>query len=255
MKHLSKLIFKNNLFLLHSFLFLLFFSLQVSGQNFQQGFTDGYKKTLSNDRTGATEGFGDGGDISKCDNFGGTYADGFTCGVKQATEYLQSRKRDMAVKEQNRPKELTLKDINFDKPLENILAEIENRKQNIIQNIDPNINEQAKREYIQVLESNTDNLVRVVTNRWNNLHQNNTSSETGNNSNSELRYNPQYVQQMMQQQQQSQNNYNQQFENSMNELSSSMKSLSNSMNAIAIQNIKNELIRRKNYLKTNLNKY
>jgi hypothetical protein len=250
MKHLSKLIFKNNLFLLHSFLFLLFFSLQVSGQNFQQGFTDGYKKTLSNDRTGATEGFGDGGDISKCDNFGGTYADGFTCGVKQATEYLQSRKRDMALKEQNRPKELTLKDINFEKPLENILAEIENRKQNIIQNIDPNINEQAKREYIQVLESNTDNLVRVVTNRWNNLHQNNTSSETGNNSNSELRYNPQYVQQMMQQQQQSQNNYNQQFENSMNELSSSMKSLSNSMNAIAIQNIKNELIRRKNVANT-----
>lgn len=246
MKHLSKLNFKNNQFLLKSFLFLLFFSLQVNGQNFQQGFTDGYKKTLSNDRTGATQGFGDGGDISKCDNWGGTYADGFTCGVKQATEYLQSRKKDIALKEQNRPKEMTLKDIDFDKPLENILAEIENRKQNIIQNIDPNTNEQAKREYIQVLESNTDNLVRVATNRWNNKHQNDSSAAAGNNSNAELRYNPQYVQQLMQQQQQSQNNYNKQFENSMNELSSSMRSLSNSMQAMAIQNVKNELIRRKN---------
>lgn len=250
MKHLSKLSFKNNLFLLQSFLFLLFFSLQVSGQNFQQGFTDGYKKTLSNDRTGATQGFGDGGDISKCDNWGGTYADGFTCGVKQATEYLQIRKKDLVLKEQNRPKELTLKDINFDKPLENILADIENRKQNIIQNIDPNTNEQAKREYIQVLESNTDNLVRVVTNRWNNSHQNNTTAETGDNSNAELRYNPQYVQQLMQQQQQSQNNYNQQYESTMNELSSSMRSLSNSMQAMAMQNIKNELLRRKNVANT-----
>ena len=246
MKHLSTLNFKNNQFLLQSFLFLLLFSLQVNGQNFHQGFTDGYKKTLSNDRTGATQGFGDGGDISKCDNWGGTYADGFTCGVKQATEYLQSRKKDIALKEQNRPKELTLKDIDFDKPLENILAEIENRKQNIIQNIDPNTNEQVKRNYIQVLESNTDNLVRVVTNRWNNTHQNDTSAETANNSNAELRYNPQYVQQLMQQQQQSQNNYNKEFENSMNELSSSMRSLSNSMQAIAMQNIKDELIRRKN---------
>lgn len=250
MKHLSKLSFKNNLFLLQSFLFLLFFSLQVSGQNFQQGFTDGYKKTLSNDRTGATQGFGDGGDISKCDNWGGTYADGFTCGVKQATEYLQIRKKDLVLKEQNRPKELTLKDINFDKPLENILADIENRKQNIIQNIDPNTNEQAKREYIQVLEVNTDNLVRVVTNRWNNSQQNNTTAETGDNSNAELRYNPQYVQQLMQQQQQSQNNYNQQYESTMNELSSSMRSLSNSMQAMAMQNIKNELVRRKNVANT-----
>jgi hypothetical protein len=246
MKHSSKLNFRNNLFSLKLFLFFLFISSQVNAQNFQKGFTDGYKKTLSNDRTGATEGYGDGGDITKCDNWGGTYADGFTCGVKQATEYLQSRKKDMALKEQNRPKELTLKDINFDKPLENILDDIENRKQNIIQNIDPNTNEQAKREYIQVLESNTDNLVRVVTNRWHITHQNDTSAATANNSNAELRYNPQYVQQLMQQQQQSQNNYNKQFENSMNELSSSMRSLSNSMQAMAMQNIKNELERRKN---------
>jgi hypothetical protein len=246
MKHLNKNEKFGKKSLFKVIVFSLLFSLNLTAQNFQKGFTDGYQKTLSNDRTGATEGFGDGGDISKCDNWGGTYADGFTCGVKQATEYLQSRKKDMALKEQNRPKELTIEDINLEKPLENILEDIENRKQKIIQNIDPKTNEQAKREYIQVLESNTDNLVRVVTNRWNNTHQNDTSAETSNNSNAELRYNPQYVQQLMQQQQQSQNNYNKQFENSMNELSSSMRSLSNSMQAMAMQNIKNELVRRKN---------
>lgn len=250
MKHLNK----NKKFGKKSFfkviVFFLLFSLNLTAQNFQKGFTDGYRKTLSNDRSGATEGFGDGGDISKCDNWGGTYADGFTCGVKQATEYLQSRKKDMALKEQNRPKELTLKDINFDKPLEEILEEIETNKQSIIKDIDPNTNEQAKREYIQVLESNTDNLTKVVTNRWKNKHQNDTSAETGSNSNAELRYNPQYVQQLMQQQQQSQNNYNKQFESTMNELSSSMRSLSNSMQAMAMQNIKNELVRRKNVANT-----
>lgn len=246
MKHSSKLNFSNNLFSLKLFLFFLFISSQVNAQNFKKGFDDGYRKTLSNDRTGTTQGFGDGGDIAKCDNWGGTYTDGYTCGVIQATEYLQNRKKELAIKEQNRPKELTLKDINFDNPLEEILEEIETNKQSIIKDIDPNTNDQAKREYIQVLDANTRNLATVVTNRWNNKHQNDTSAATGNNSNAELRYNPQYVQQLMQQQQQSQNNYNKQFENSMNELSSSMRSLSNSMQAIAMQNIKNELLRRKN---------
>ncbi|OYU83063.1 MAG: hypothetical protein CFE24_12960 [Flavobacterium sp. BFFFF2] len=250
MKNAGNAQLMNHSYSLKLSLFILLLSFQVKAQNFQKGFTDGYRKTLSNDRTGATQGFGDGGDPSKCDHWGGTYADGFTCGVKQATEYLQDRKKELARKEQNRPKELTINDINFDKPLENILDDIENRKQNIIQNIEPNTNEQAKREYIQVLETNTDQLVRVVTNRWNNLHQNNTGAETANNSNAELRYNPQYVQQLMQQQQQSQNNYNKEFESSLNELSSSMRGLSNSMQAMAMQNIKMELERRKNVANT-----
>ena len=102
MKHLNKNKKFGKKILFKLIVFFLLFSLNLTAQNFQKGFTDGYRKTLSNDRTGATEGFGDGGDISKCDNWGGTYADGFTCGVKQATEYLQSRKKDIALKEQNR---------------------------------------------------------------------------------------------------------------------------------------------------------
>lgn len=244
MKHLNKNEKFGKKSLFKVIVFFLLFSLNLTAQNFQKGFNEGYRKTLNNDKSGLN---GDGGSPSKCDNIlSGTYTDGFTCGVIQATEYLQNRKKDLTLKQQKRPKELTINDINFDKPLEEILEEIETNKQSIIKDIDPNANEQAKREYIQVLDANTRNLATVVTNRWNNTHQNDSSAETGNNSNAELRYNPQYVQQLMQQQQQSQNNYNKQFENSMNELSSSMRSLSNSMQAMAMQNIKNELVRRKN---------
>lgn len=244
MKHLNKNEKFGKKSLFKVIVFFLLFSLNLAAQNFQKGFNEGYRKTLNNDKSGLN---GDGGSPSKCDNIlSGTYTDGFTCGVIQATEYLQNRKKDLTLKQQKRPKELTINDINFDKPFEEILEEIETNKQSIIKDIDPNANEQAKREYIQVLDANTRNLATVVTNRWNNTHQNDSSAETGNNSNAELRYNPQYVQQLMQQQQQSQNNYNKQFENSMNELSSSMRSLSNSMQAMAMQNIKNELVRRKN---------
>lgn len=225
---------------------LLFLSVKVNAQNFDKGFRDGFKKTLSNERQIDVFNYQNYGEPSKCDNWGGTYSDGFTCGVKQATELLQQLKMNQAEKIKNAPKEMSIEEIDFNKPLENILADIENRKQDMIRNIDSRYGDQARNQMIQSLSIKTDNLVTVVKNRWNNIHNNSAGEEHSYNSNSDMRYNPQYVQQIMHQQQQSQENYNQQYRNTMNELSNSMRGLSNSMQALAMQNIQAELERRKN---------
>lgn len=228
------------------FILLLQFSQNVFsqiGSQFNKGFDEGYKETLRD--AGIIGSYPEHADSRMCESKNTyindkkanekIYADGYRCGVSQASKAIVKINNSLS----NREKQYdntSIKDIqnNIDAlerkirnglPTQQVAAvnsqiqALEQEKSNLMKSTKTANDSKKKQqeEYSEIQQSNLDENKRIQTNN----------------------YNQEVLMQLKQNQIESQNNYNQEISNTLN-------SLSRSMQALAYRNIKNELDRRRN---------